>query len=68
MTAINPDAARSAGRTSTDDFGRCARCSMKVRRTEMEIHLAHAHNMGPGGAKKDKKDERRGGRGRSTSS
>lgn len=37
---------------------RCPRCSMQVRRTEIEIHLAHSHNIGPAG-KSDKGKDRR---------
>jgi hypothetical protein len=43
------------------DFERCARCQMEIRRTEMEFHLGHAHNVGPV-REKDKKERR--GRGR----
>ena len=41
-----------------DGMEGCPRCAMKVRRSEMSIHLAHAHNIGPAGDRK-----RRGGRG-----
>ena len=41
-------------------LSRCHRCSMRVRNDEMDIHLAHAHNIGPSTGKKDK-----GGRDRS---
>ncbi len=34
----------------------CTKCGMQVRRSEMAIHLAHAHNIGPAGEKR-----RRGG-------
>ncbi len=42
-------------------FGRCPQCSMKLRRDEMDVHLAHAHNIGPA-AKKDKGKDGRGKR------
>ncbi len=42
---------------------RCPRCSMQVRRTEIEIHLAHSHNIGPvvkSDKGKDGRNKRRG--------
>ena len=42
-------------------FSRCARCALVIRRTEMDIHLAHAHNIGQHD-KKDKKKDRRSGK------
>jgi hypothetical protein len=33
---------------------RCSRCTIRVRRSEMDIHLAHAHNVGPSTGKKEK--------------
>ncbi len=36
----------------------CFRCRMEVRRLELDVHLAHAHNIGPdGGAKKEKRKD-----------
>ena len=35
-------------------LARCHRCPMRVRNDEMDIHLAHAHNIGPNTGKKDK--------------
>ena len=35
-------------------MSRCHRCPMRVRNDEMDIHLAHAHNIGPSTGKKDK--------------
>jgi hypothetical protein len=32
---------------------------MRVRNDEMDIHLAHAHNVGPATGKKDKGDRDR---------
>ncbi len=43
-----------------DGLQACPRCGMRVRRSEMSIHLAHAHNVGPQGDRKRKG----GGRGR----
>lgn len=43
-----------------DGLQPCPRCGMRVRRSEMSIHLAHAHNIGPQGDRKRKG----GGRGR----
>ena len=45
----------------TGMFARCGRCQMEVRRSEMDMHLAHAHNIG---VMPSKKDKRRDGRGR----
>lgn len=45
----------------TNVFGRCDRCSMTVRRDEMDVHLAHAHNIGPS-VKKEKSRDGRGNR------
>ena len=42
-----------------DGMEGCPRCSMRVRRSEMSIHLAHAHNIGPTSDRK-----RKGGGGR----
>lgn len=42
---------------SGDGLTSCPRCSMKVRRSELEIHLAHAHNIGRD-TRKDKKRSR----------
>ena len=39
---------------------RCAKCSMRVRRDEVDIHLAHAHNIGPATGRKDKGGRDRG--------
>jgi hypothetical protein len=36
-------------------FTRCTSCNMQVRRSELEIHLAHAHNIGPRPEKKPSK-------------
>ncbi|RPI21967.1 MAG: hypothetical protein EHM57_05930 [Actinobacteria bacterium] len=46
------DAARYAGA-----FTRCSRCSMETRRSEMEVHLAHAHDIGPMTNKKPRGDK-----------
>ena len=43
---------------------RCPRCAMQVRRTELDIHLAHSHNIGPVTKSEKGKD----GRGRRRSS
>ena len=48
--------------TPSDGFAHCPRCSMEVRRTEMESHLAHAHNIGPVTAKKPRERDGRGRR------
>lgn len=59
--------AETERRSETDEgrnlnaLGRCSRCSMQVRRDELDIHLAHAHNIGPA-AKKDKGKDGRGKR------
>jgi hypothetical protein len=50
------------GRNS-GEFGRCTRCSMRLRRSEMDIHLAHAHDIGPSTGKKERSKDSR-GRGR----
>lgn len=42
-----------------DGMEGCPKCSMRVRRSEMSIHLAHAHNIGPATDRK-----RKGGGGR----
>lgn len=41
----------------TEEFLSCGRCSLTVRRSEMPVHLAHAHNIGPA-REKDKKKAR----------
>ena len=46
------DATRQSGA-----FTRCSRCSMEVRRTELEVHLAHAHDIGPMTGKKPRGDK-----------
>jgi hypothetical protein len=33
--------------SGVDAFGRCSTCSMGIRRDEMDVHLAHSHNIGP---------------------
>lgn len=37
-----------------DGMEGCPKCGMQVRRSEMSIHLAHAHNIGQSGDKKRK--------------
>jgi uncharacterized C2H2 Zn-finger protein len=41
---------------------RCSRCSIRVRRDEIDVHLAHAHNVGPTPSKKEKGGRDRGRR------
>ena len=50
--------------TATIELMRCSHCSTRVRRDELEIHLAHAHNVGPVTEKKKKggRDRDRGSR------
>ena len=43
-------------------FTRCSQCSMQLRRSEMDIHLAHSHNIGPSTGKKDRGRDGRGKR------
>jgi len=50
---------------SDSGFTRCTNCRMVVRRSELEIHLAHAHDIGPRQERKGGKP-RRGGGGRSS--
>lgn len=45
-------------------FARCSRCAMKLRRSEMDIHLAHSHDIGPKLEKDKRKDRRSGSRAR----
>jgi uncharacterized C2H2 Zn-finger protein len=45
---------------SQGEFSRCPRCSMEARTSEMSVHLAHSHNIGPTVTK----DKRRNGRDR----
>lgn len=40
--------------TGSGVFARCGRCSRQVRRSEMDMHLAYIHNIGPSTGKKDK--------------
>jgi hypothetical protein len=40
----------------------CPRCSMQLRQDEMDIHLAHSHNIGPAAKKEKGKDGRNRGR------
>jgi hypothetical protein len=58
---------RSSGGSTFDrsdsGFTRCSNCRLVVRRTELEIHLAHAHDIGPRADRKSSKPKR--GRGRS---
>lgn len=42
-------------------FESCGRCSLTLRRSEMQIHLAHSHNIGPV-RKSDKDKKHRGAR------
>lgn len=44
-------------------FEQCGRCSLTLRRSEMQIHLAHSHNIGPV-RKSDKDKKNRGARSR----
>jgi uncharacterized C2H2 Zn-finger protein len=37
-----------------DGMEGCPKCGMQIRRSEMSIHLAHAHNIGQQGDKKRK--------------
>ena len=39
---------------ATSEFSNCPKCGMRVRSTELSVHLAHAHNIATGGGKKDK--------------
>lgn len=43
---------------SGDPLTTCSKCTMRVRQSEMDIHLAHAHNT-TRDAKKPKKGNRR---------
>ena len=58
------DAAPTVPATATIELMRCSHCSTRVRRDELEIHLAHAHNVGPVTEKKKKggRDRDRGSR------
>ena len=47
---------------STIELFRCNRCSIRVRRDEIDVHLAHAHNVGPTPGKKEKGGRDRGRR------
>ncbi len=49
---------REATDSTPDAFGRCPRCSMQVRREELSVHLAHAHNVGPAVKNEKGKDRR----------
>lgn len=59
MTVIDTEAVGTdeTGRQQ-GTFTRCSRCTMEVRRTELEVHLAHAHNIGPVKERKDKDGRR----------
>lgn len=37
-----------------DGMEGCPKCTMRIRRSEMSIHLAHAHNIGPAGERRKK--------------
>ena len=43
----------------SDTFWGCPRCRMVVRRMEMEIHLAHAHDIGAQRGKREGGKDRR---------
>ncbi len=58
MTAETERQSATEDTGSVDALGRCPRCSMRVRRDEMDIHLAHAHNIGPVVTKEKGKDRR----------
>lgn len=60
MTA--PDPGTSPPETA-EAFDPCGRCSLTLRRSEMQIHLAHSHNIGPV-RKSDKDKKSRGARSR----
>lgn len=44
--------------TTQGEFSRCPRCSMEARTSEMAIHLAHSHNIGPAPSKEKRRDSR----------
>ncbi|MFC2153020.1 hypothetical protein ACFLQ7_00055 [Actinomycetota bacterium] len=50
------------GGSRSDTMEPCPMCRMTVRRSELAVHLAHAHNIGPSGSNKRK--GQRGGRDR----
>jgi len=50
------------GGSRADTMESCPTCSMKIRRSELAVHLAHAHNIGPSSGGKRK--GQRGGRDR----
>lgn len=59
MTDDRTDASGSGGLSEdggsrTDTMESCPMCSMNVRRSELAVHLAHAHNVGPASGKKRK--------------
>ncbi len=58
MTAPDTDASSSE---TYEVFEPCGRCSLTLRRSEMQIHLAHSHNIGPV-RKSDKDKKHRGAR------
>lgn len=58
MTAEKERRSATEHARPVDALGLCPRCSMRVRRSEMDIHLAHAHNIGPVVAKEKDKDRR----------
>lgn len=66
-TEEREDVERSSGGSTFDrsdsGFTRCSNCRLVVRRSELEIHLAHAHDIGPRADRKSSKPKR--GRGRS---
>lgn len=54
MTA--PDTGTPSSETAAV-FERCGRCSLTLRSSEMQIHLAHSHNIGP--VRKSDKDNKK---------
>jgi len=55
---VTIDASYDAPTGDGDVLTLCSKCTMRVRQSEMDIHLAHAHNT-TRDAKKPKKGNRR---------